>query len=337
MGESCDPLSLSLYQDHHSPHSQPQVRGRDKATSQLANILQGGQYERPPPPPPLLPQTVLQAPPPPQTVLPSSDHIENTIVKKKSVIVSLSSVTSDLLSLNTTEPSTSTLTPGARPPPRKKIKLDKRSSSSSITRRKSSEKQPAGESTNASFAKLNILVPSLSDTSLKISKAGQLMKTSEHIEQLQEDNDQLGREIELLRSSSQTLLSDITGFQNKLSFNSSQAPFSQESKDEGNSLYNLYSDHIVSSTQQNWKYWIFSRLMRPLLESFDRSVSTHSRDNLSRTSSSWLDQHVNLVQLRPLVTETLKNFSVESSILTEPQKIPLEALQRAANSKISFQ
>ena len=254
--ESCDPLTL--YQDHHtSPSYQPETKRRNKASSQLANILQGGQYERPPPPPP----------PPPQTVLHISD-MENTIVKKKSVIVSLSSVTSDQMSLNSTEPSTSTLTPGSKPPPRKKIKLDKRSSSSSS--RKSSEKQPVGESTNASFAKLNILVPSLSDSSMKISKAAQLMKTSEHIEQLQEDNDQLSREIEMLRTSSQTLLSDITGFQNKLSFNSSQAPFSQQRKGEGNNLYSLYSDHIASSTQQNWKYWIFSRLMRPLLESFDR-------------------------------------------------------------------
>jgi len=331
--ESCDPLSL--YQDLSSSQSyQPPVVRRDKTNSQLANILQGGQYERPPPPPPPPPHTVLQAPDP-LTDLNTSDLRENTIVKKKSVIVSLDSVTSALV-LDTTEPSTSCLTPGAaRPPPRKKIKLDKRSSSSN--NRKSSEKLPVGESTNVSFAKLNILVPSLSESSLKISKAGQLMKTSEYIEELQEDNEQLSREIEMLRSSSQTLLTDITGFQNKLSFNSSQEPFSQQRKDEGQSLHNLYSDHTVSSTQQNWKYWIFSRLMRPLLESFDRSVSTHSREDLARTSSSWLDQHANLVQLRPLVTETLKNFSVESSILTEPQKIPLEALQKAANSKLSFQ
>ena len=254
--ESCDPLTL--YQDHQASHSyQPQGKKRDRTSSQLANLLQVGQYERHPPPPP-----------PPQTVPHISDHIENTIVKKKSVIVSLSSVTSDLMSVNTTEPSTSTLTPGAKHPPMKKIKLDKRSSSSSS--RKSSEKQPVGESTNASFAKLNILVPSLADSSMKISKAAQLIKTSEHIEQLQEDNDHLSRDIEMLRSSSKTLLSDIAGFQNKLSFNSSQTPSSQQSKEKGTNLSNLFSDHIKSSTQQNWKYWIFSRLMRPLQESFDR-------------------------------------------------------------------
>ena len=160
--ESCDPLSL--YQDLNTSQSyQPQVVRRHKTSSQLANILQGGQYERPPPPPPP-PHTLLQAP---QTDLNSSYLIENTIVKKKSVIVSLDSVTSDLVCLDTTEPSTSSLTPGAtRPPPRKKIKLDKRSNSSN--NRKSSEKHPVGESTNVSFAKLNLLVPSLSESSLKI-------------------------------------------------------------------------------------------------------------------------------------------------------------------------
>ena len=39
---------------------------------------------------------------------------------------------------------------------------------------------------------------------------------------------------------------------------------------------------------------------------FSRSVSNKSFDDLSRTSCSWLDQHVNLVQLRPLLTERLK-------------------------------
>ena len=50
---------------------------------------------------------------------------------------------------------------------------------------------------------------------------------------------------------------------------------------------------------------------------YKRSVSTHSREDLSRTSSSWLDQHVNLVQLRPLVTETLKVEYLSTRTLTD--------------------
>ena len=162
---------------------------------------------------------------------------------------------------------------------------------------------------NENLSLLKSLVPSLSESSLKISKAGQLMKAADHIQELQQDNETLGREIEMLKSSSQSLLKDITGFQNQLACKSSQGPNASTKTgngDGGNPLHQLYSNHSLSCTQQNWKYWIFSRMMKPLLESFDRSVSNQSIEDLSRTTSSWLDQHVNLVQLRPLVTESLK-------------------------------
>ena len=203
----------------------------------------------------------------------------------------------DLMSETSTEPTTSTSTP-----PRKKIKLENK------TVKHSDDKNPVKESKNENLSLLKSLVPSLSESSLKISKAGQLMKAADHIQELQQDNETLGREIEMLKSSSQSLLKDITGFQNQLACKSSLGPASTNTGngDGGNSLHQLYSNHSLSCTQQNWKYWIFSRMMKPLLESFDRSVSNQSIEDLSRTTSSWLDQHVNLVQLRPLVTESLK-------------------------------
>ena len=204
----------------------------------------------------------------------------------------------DLMSETSTEPTTSTSTP-----PRKKIKLENK------TVKHSDDKNPVKESKNENLSLLKSLVPSLSESSLKISKAGQLMKAADHIQELQQDNETLGREIEMLKSSSQSLLKDISGFQNQLACKSSQGPSAStniENGDGGNSLHQLYSNHSLSCTQQNWKYWIFSRMMKPLLESFDRSVSNQSIEDLSRTTSSWLDQHVNLVQLRPLVTESLK-------------------------------
>ena len=39
-------------------------------------------------------------------------------------------------------------------------------------------------------------------------------------------------------------------------------------------LQTLFDKHVATCTMQNWKYFVFSRLMRPLLESFDRSEST---------------------------------------------------------------
>ena len=67
-------------------------------------------------------------------------------------------------------------------------------------------------------------------------------------------------------------------------------------------------------------------------------------EDLSRTSGSWLDQHVSLVHLRPLVLNSLKvsslektvvlkaifcllqELSVNTEVLSEPHKMPQEAL-----------
>ena len=68
----------------------------------------------------------------------------------------------------------------------------------------------------------------------------------------------------------------------------------------------MFDSHVASCTMKNWKYFVFSKIMRPLLESYDRTVSSSSITDLSRTCSSWLDQHVSLVQLRPHVLNSLK-------------------------------
>ena len=121
---------------------------------------------------------------------------------------------------------------------------------------------------------LRSLVPSLSESSMKISKAGQLMKAADHIEQLQQDNGTLDKEIEMLKSSSQELLKDISGFQNQLSCKSSRTQLSRDSETEDGlkPLQELFHKHSFACTQQNWKYWIFSRMMMPLLTSFDRYI-----------------------------------------------------------------
>ena len=123
--------------------------------------------------------------------------------------------------------------------------------------------------------------------------------------------------------------------------------------------------HVEDCTRHNWKYWVFSRLLEPLLDTYDRlldmlvfswsginnlmsrNVSSGSVVDLGRTCSSWLDQHVTLTHLRPLATtaltvgaellsstySVLQSIGVESNILTEPDKLPAECLQSAIRAK----
>jgi len=183
---------------------------------------------------------------------------------------------------------------------------------------------------DSSFAKLQKLVPGLSENSpIKISKAAQLMKAADHIHLVKTENDNLQNEIELLKKSNENLLKDIISCQSQLS---PQGNGSVNVVSASSDLEHFFKDHVRACSMQNWKYWTFSQLMGPLLKSFEKSVLSTSNEDLMRTSCSWLDQHVNLVNLRPLVTQMLKKFSVESSVLTDPKRLPLEALEKTSIS-----
>jgi len=174
------------------------------------------------------------------------------------------------------------------------------------------------------FEFLRALVPSLSQTpNVKISKAALLTKGAEYVLQLKEEKANLNKTVQALRSEAEQLSQEIAEFQ-------AQLPTAGSAKGAvGTSpsrLQELFDHHTTACTMQNWKYWVFSRIMQPLLETYDRTVSSASIEDLGRTAGSWLDQHVSLVQLRPLVLNSLKELSVTTEVLSEPHKMPQEAL-----------
>jgi len=185
------------------------------------------------------------------------------------------------------------------------------------------EKKRKGSIKNG-FDLLRSLVPALSVLpTVKISKAAQLSKAAEYMIELKEDNDAIQTEVETLQRSIAILSQDIKTLHKLLpSGGSAGLPLS----DEPTPLQTMFCSHVAQCTRLNWKYWVFSRIIKQILDSYDRRVSSSSLTDLARTCSSWLDQHVTLVQLRPLVTQALKDLSVDTVILTEPHKMPLEAI-----------
>merc|ERR1712083_31029 len=176
------------------------------------------------------------------------------------------------------------------------------------------------------FEFLRALVPSLSQTpNVRISKAALLTKGAEYVMQLRDERESLGTELDKLRKSVEELNICISGYQAQLPTGGST------SGDHPSQLQTLFNNHVVTCTMMNWKYWVFSRMMQPLLETYDRTVSSASMEDLSRTSGSWLDQHASLVQLRPLVLRSLKELSVNTEILSEPHRMPQEALNHVQN------
>ncbi|XP_072284975.1 carbohydrate-responsive element-binding protein [Pyxicephalus adspersus] len=173
------------------------------------------------------------------------------------------------------------------------------------------------------FDTLHSLVTSLhGQHSNKLSKATTLQKTAEYIYKLQQERAQLQEEAQRLRHQVQELSDNINLCQQQLP--ASGVPVTHQHFQH---MRQMFQNYVQNRTLQNWKFWLFSLLIRPLFDSFNRMVSTASMTDLRQTALDWLDQHCSLPALRPTVLSSLCQLSTTTSILSDPSLMPEQAVQ----------
>uniref|UniRef100_A0A0D9S002 MLX interacting protein like n=1 Tax=Chlorocebus sabaeus TaxID=60711 RepID=A0A0D9S002_CHLSB len=171
------------------------------------------------------------------------------------------------------------------------------------------------------FDTLHGLVSTLSaQPSLKVSKATTLQKTAEYILMLQQERAGLQEEAQQLRDEIEELNAAINLCQQQLP--ATGVPITHQRFDQ---MRDMFDDYVRTRTLHNWKFWVFSILIRPLFESFKGMVSTASVHTLRQTSLAWLDQYCSLPALRPTVLNSLRQLGTSTSILTDPGRIPEQA------------
>lgn len=177
------------------------------------------------------------------------------------------------------------------------------------------------------FDQLMSLVPSLaSQRNSKVSKATVLQKTVEYTTKLQRERHTMQEEAELLRKQIQELNASISMCQQQLP--ATGVPVARQRVDQ---MWSMFNHFVKSRTQDNFKFWIFSVLMRHLFEEYNNTVSTASVEDFCRTVIAWLEQHCSLPALRPAALSSLRDLSKATSILSDPSKVPEQALRATAN------
>ncbi|XP_026198983.1 MLX-interacting protein isoform X2 [Anabas testudineus] len=184
-----------------------------------------------------------------------------------------------------------------------------------------SAEQKRRSNINIGFKTLCNLVPTLKSQS-NISNAVTLQKTVEHIGKLQQERQQLQEEVKRLREEIEELNTSINLCQEQLP--ATGVPIRRHRFDH---MQEKFNEYVKNRTLQNWKFWIFSIIIKPLFESFNEMVSTTSRAELCQTTLQWLDRHCSLPALRPMVLSTLRQLSTTTSILSDPSLLPEEATQ----------
>ncbi|KAK4288567.1 hypothetical protein Pmani_038413 [Petrolisthes manimaculis] len=172
----------------------------------------------------------------------------------------------------------------------------------------------------SNFDVLHQLVPSISQNSnAKISKALMLQKGAEYIHQLKSERQQLTEKADQLRAEIEALSNDISNSQAQLPATGAPMTHARYSK-----LKEMFVVYVRERTLASWKFYIFSLITEPLLESFNSSVSTSCLDDLCRSSLAWLDQQCSLNVLRPYVSSAMRKLSTTTSVLADPESLPEE-------------
>uniref|UniRef100_A0A8C8JM42 BHLH domain-containing protein n=1 Tax=Oncorhynchus tshawytscha TaxID=74940 RepID=A0A8C8JM42_ONCTS len=146
---------------------------------------------------------------------------------------------------------------------------------------------------NIGFKMLCSLIPALKSQS-NISNAVTLQKTVEYIRKLQQERQQMQKETKRLREEIEEVNASINVCQEQLP--ATGVPITRHRFDH---MREKFDEYVKSRTLQNWKFWIFSIIIKPLFESFNGTVSTTSKGELCETTLQWLDRHCSLHVLRP--------------------------------------
>lgn len=147
------------------------------------------------------------------------------------------------------------------------------------------------------FERLQQMVPSLRDSKHgKASKAAMLQRTAEYIKVLRESQNNATGELNVYKNEIEQLSDQISDLQNELPENGVTMVGNLNKSEKFRQKYNAY---VQARTVQNWKFYLFSLILKPLFETYVGNVSTSSADDLERSVIDWQAHYLNLQQIRP--------------------------------------
>ncbi|XP_065088365.1 MLX-interacting protein isoform X3 [Ochlerotatus camptorhynchus] len=180
------------------------------------------------------------------------------------------------------------------------------------------------------FDMLHSLIPQLQQNpNAKLSKAAMLQKGAEYIKQLRSERSATNEKMDALRREIDALNNSLSNLQTALP--ASGAPVSRQRTGR---VKELYQQYVRQRTLDNWKFWIFGLIFEPLMTSFNQTVSVASLDEMCRSCGLWVDQHCSLVELRPAVSNKLRQLSTTTDILSDPPTSLQEEVMKAISTSL---
>ena len=143
------------------------------------------------------------------------------------------------------------------------------------------------------------IVPSLRETKNgKASKAAMLQKTAEYIHQLKTNQTEKNKDLQAYKNEIESLSDQISDLQNELPENG-VSMLGGGNINRKEKFRQKFSAYVQERTVENWKFYLFSMIMKPLFETYVENVNTSSREDLEQSVVDWQSRYCNLGTLRP--------------------------------------
>ncbi|XP_025098037.1 carbohydrate-responsive element-binding protein-like isoform X2 [Pomacea canaliculata] len=95
----------------------------------------------------------------------------------------------------------------------------------------------------------------------------------------------------------------------------------------------MLDDYFRQAILQDWRFWIFSHVVQPLFNSYTQHVTLGTADEFKHCVREWSDRYLNLVSLRPIVLSTLRGISTSTGIMSHPECLECEILDKVKDVK----
>ncbi|KAL8611420.1 hypothetical protein ACOMHN_014475 [Nucella lapillus] len=164
-------------------------------------------------------------------------------------------------------------------------------------------------------------VPSMADRG-KMSECAILSKAADYTKHLLGDCERFATEAGNLRQEIESLNGEIHSLQGQLP----AAGLKQEVVEKTqNSLDKMCDQYRTASTRDNWKFYLFNFLMKPMFESFKEKVSSDEDKAFTDSVQDWTTSSMSLGSLRHLALDKMRDISRETAIMSNPASLPEQA------------
>jgi len=149
-------------------------------------------------------------------------------------------------------------------------------------------------------------------TGPKMSKAAVLNKAKDHIEKITTEQKRLKTEIDLMKRETDNLQAQLNQAQEQLPANG--LPLAKPSN---NKVMAKFAEYVSDQTRQNYKFYVFSRIMKRLFESYTNVVSTTDPRQLRSSTNQWVDVQCSISHMRQISAETLRELTKDTCIVED--------------------